>query len=458
MHEHKWKITSRIEPWKESSEQGLLMAYEVKVNRCTCGEERKVKTAPKGIWWRGLTNRPEKVKTYPEKWRGIIADCILSLDTNNNAIVTTTERFVRSGLTWADADELARNLVLDGCAEKFERYQQKASKDVRVIIPKPIVQSLRILLGLNVKEKEEEEIESFFYEWEKNQLLDTPTGNIISELAETWRINRKPILSIGDSAVLLRSRQSYKLILETLKAISSLNIAGETIAFRELSVKVCGNTKGLLPVKSYLKRMLGNLEDYGIAEHSALIYCRASIIGKVDEHILDLSAAVDYIVLTESTASRFTPSEAKIESFMLIENQTSFEAAVSILPANICCAFLSGYPPCHIQSFIKKLLKFKPVRGIIWCDIDPDGIEIALTAGDWFESVGVEWQPLGMDKETFLKAVVTKPLDERDKNKVKALKGRAEAQVFYELLEEMEKTGKKVEQETISPHILLANA
>ncbi len=431
------------------------MAYEVKVNRCDCGEERKVKTAPKGIWWKGITSRPAKVKTYPEKWRGIIADCILSLDTNNSAIAMTTERFVRNGLTWAEADELSRNLVLDGCAEKFERYRQSASKDVRVVFPEPIVQSLRILLGLNTKEKEEEGIETFFHEWEKNQLADTPTGNIIAELAETWRINRKPILSIGDAAVLLRSRQSYKLILETLRAISSLNIAGENIAFRELSVKVCGNTKGLLPVKSYLKRMLGNLEDYGITEHAVLIYCKGSIIGNVDERILDLSAAVDYAVLTESTASRFKPAQANIESFLLIENQTSFEAAVSILPANTCCVFLSGYPPRHVQSFVKKLLKFKPAKGKIWCDIDPDGVEIALTAGKWFESVGAEWQPVGMDKQIFLKAEITKSLDERDKSKIKALKERAEGQIFHDLLDEMERVGKKVEQETISPANLL---
>jgi hypothetical protein len=454
MHEHKWKITSRIEPWKESSQPGLLMAYEVKVNRCECGDERKVKTAPKGTWWRGITSCPEKVKTYPEKWRRIIADCILNLDNDNNGLALTSEKFVRNGLTWAEADELSRNLVMDGCAEKFERYRQNASKNVKVIIPVPIVQSLKILLGLNAKEKEEEEIEAFFHEWERNKLSDNPIGNIISELAESWRINRKAIITIGDADVLLRSRQSYKLILETLRTIASLNIVGETIAFRELSVKVCGNTKGLLPIKSYLKRMLGNFEDYGITEHAVLIYCKGSIIGNVDACILDLSAAVDYAVLTEATASRFKPTQANIEYFLLIENQTSFEAAVSILPANTCCVFLSGYPPRHVQSFIKTLLTFKPVTGKIWCDMDPDGIEIALTAGKLFESVGAVWQAVGMDSEIYLKSEITKSIDERDRNKIRALKERFEARNFYDLLNEMEKSGKKVEQETISPERL----
>ena len=62
-HRHRWKSGSKKGPWKRS-QQKLLMAYEVRVNRCDCGEERKVKAAPKGIWWKGTDRSPGKVRTY----------------------------------------------------------------------------------------------------------------------------------------------------------------------------------------------------------------------------------------------------------------------------------------------------------------------------------------------------------------------------------------------------------
>jgi len=455
MHEHKWKITFKKEPWRESPEQGLLMAYEVKINRCDCGEEKKVKTAPKGIWWKGINSNPEKVKVYPEKWKKTIADCLTNSSAINNDISMMAERFVRCGLTWAEAEELSRNLVMDGCAEKFERYPRRTPKDIRLVVPQPVVQFLRVLLDLNKREGEEGEISAFFDEWEKIDLPDTSAGSLIAQMAEMWRNSKKPLLPARDAPVILRSLQTYKLILETLKTIALLNIADETIPYRELSLRVSGDTKGLISIKPYLKRILGKLEDCGITDHAPIVLCRASVIGEVKGRTLDLSAAADYTVLTEATALAFKPVHAQFKSILLIENQTSFETAAANLPEDICCVFLAGYPSSHIRSFVKNLLRFNPVSGHIWCDIDPDGIEIALTAGKWFEESGVSWQPLGMDKEMLLKATTTKPLDDRNRGKITTLRARTDARLFHELLGAMESIGKKLEQETISPDKLL---
>lgn len=81
--------------------------------------------------------------------------------------------------------------------------------------------------------------------------------------------------------------------------------------------------------------------------------------------------------------------------------------------------------------------------------MDPDGIEIALTAGKWFEEAGLDWKPLGMDVTTYLNAKTYKPLEEADLRKIKTLKARVETSFFHTLLNEMEKTGRKVEQEAI---------
>jgi hypothetical protein len=97
-----------------------------------------------------------------------------------------------------------------------------------------------------------------------------------------------------------------------------------------------------------------------------------------------------------------------------------------------------------VRDFVKGLLKFRPIEGLIWCDLDPDGIEIALTVGKWFGKSN--WTPLFMEKEWLLSSR-TKPLSEADFKKLKALKNRNDTKIFSFLIHEMERLGVKVEQE-----------
>jgi hypothetical protein len=130
-----------------------------------------------------------------------------------------------------------------------------------------------------------------------------------------------------------------------------------------------------------------------------------------------------------------------MKRIILVENLTPFERLCrepDRFGTDTGIVFLSGYPPGHVRDFVRKLLAFQPVEGFIWCDLDPDGIEIALTASKWFKGPG--WQPLFMNKE-FLYNSRTRPLSITDMKKLSSLKLRDEASVFHSLLSEMETLG-----------------
>ncbi len=64
MHEHKFKRRHRTGPWRHSSEPGLMLAYDEWVNLCACGEERKIKTSPRGKWLKASSAKIGRVQGH----------------------------------------------------------------------------------------------------------------------------------------------------------------------------------------------------------------------------------------------------------------------------------------------------------------------------------------------------------------------------------------------------------
>lgn len=456
-HPHRWKSIFKKEPWKQSPEQGLLMAYEVRVNRCDCGEERKVKTAPKGIWWKGIDIRIGSAHTYPARWKKTLAEGIRRhLEGERTISLDQMNRYgLLSGLTGAEVDELIQALVADGLAERFERYPKRTGKDVQIIISHDLLQVLRGMFGLNKRDADEEAIDVFFEEWEKSKIKEIPVGEVIDRLAGLWLKEREAILPFPEAPLRLRSLRTYHLLLKTLKAIAFLCFSEERLPFRELSIQITGRSKGLASMKPYIRRLLGDLENYGVIDHSSHLFCRIPLRGEVNGDAVDLSASVDYVVLTSATAKSFRPTAGTFKALLLVENLTSFEAMIPLLPAEVGIVWLAGFPPEYVRLFIQRLLMFNPAPGRIWCDLDPDGIEITLTVGKWFEKAEQTWAPIGMETAFFTEESGARTLDERDKGKITALKARHDAVLFREVLERMEKAGKKLEQEAINKNLFM---
>lgn len=247
--------------------------------------------------------------------------------------------------------------------------------------------------------------------------------------------------------LMMKSLSNYILLLETLREVFNIAISNEMVSMRELSVRLTGDSKGLESIRSYLRTVIGDLKHYGITEHSALLFCRLPLIGKISDRTIDLSACADFVSMTSMTAGLFEPTSSSMRRIVLVENLTPFERLAresERFGNDTGILFLSGYPPGFVRDFVKRLLKFRPIEGLIWCDLDPDGIEIALTAGKWFGKSN--WNPLFMGKD-WLSSSKTKPLSEADFKKLNNLKNRADAEIFNPLICEAARLEVKVEQE-----------
>ncbi|MBQ9307392.1 MAG: DUF2399 domain-containing protein [Clostridia bacterium] len=132
---------------------------------------------------------------------------------------------------------------------------------------------------------------------------------------------------------------------------------------------------------------------------------------------------------------------------MTVENVTSFHR---LQQPDTFFVFLSGYHNTAKQALIRMLFRDNPDKFYLhFGDLDPDGFGILRHLR---EGTGVPFRPYRMDAETLRQFVdYGKPLTENDRKTLRHLLDKGEA---TEALQEMERLGKKVEQEIVSLHLM----
>ena len=456
MHEHSFRRTIRIGPWRASSEPGIEIAYEEWINRCDCGVERPIRTQPRGIWQRAKKADLKKLSTYPSHWQEILKKVLRGRTaTPEGGVLVSEDTLARAaGGRWHEVERLLQALLRDGAIVRFTPMRGSRIKGPKVRFTPQAVSALRAVLGLDSDDKQRVLIEEFFSEWDYPATVEGPASEvaaILDSLHALWLKHRRPAVPVPGSGtpVVMRSYGNYYLLLQTLREIFDICLRGEMLSFRELAVNLTGHSKGLEPVKPYLRQLLSPLSRFSIVEHSPLLLCRLPLRGRVSGRGVDLSASVDYVVLTAGSARKFVPEDGCLRKLVLVENLTPFEYLSrrgDLLGPATGVVFLSGYPPGHVRDFTRKIISFGEVEGLIWCDPDPQGVEIALTAADWFGHD--RWMPLWMSPE-LLKQAETLPLSEADRKKAEELLLRADAEPFHPLVREMLSTGRKAEQESL---------
>lgn len=454
MHEHRFKRSRAIGKWTPSQEPGILIAYDKWINLCECGDQKEIRTHPKGIWQKASTRNIERVGTYPARWLEVLKDLIKSRIKEEPAdVAIQAEAALKvSGMGWNEFEGFISAFVKDGVIEKFEPYPKGLRGSVKIVFRAEVIEQLKAPLGLDLIDKEREKIDRFFEAWEyPPQGIESPARNIarvVDEMKKKWVTSGRAIVPLlKDKETTMKSLYNYTLLLETLRGIFSAALSREMLSMRELSVSITGDSKGIENIRPYLRDILGDLSHYGICEHSPLVFCRLPVIGNAGDKTIDLEACDDYVSLTLRTAKLFRPRSFSMKKIILVENLTPFENLArnsNKMDSTTGILFLSGYPPGHVREFVKMLIEFSPFEGLIWCDLDPDGVEIALTAAKWFKKSS--WRPLFMEKD-FLSSSKTKPLTDNDHKKLSSLKKQEDTSVFNSLLLEMERLGLKVEQE-----------
>lgn len=147
------------------------------------------------------------------------------------------------------------------------------------------------------------------------------------------------------------------------------------------------------------------LESLGVGRFAPLLWLSGSIaLQKVVEGAGGPNGS-DAVVAPQGLGFVGLPCEqfsaplkviAPPQSYWLIENRASFERQTIKLATGVCLVWLPGRPSGAWLKAMRWLLAQAPAPAVISCDPDPAGIQIALTAGQLWTDVGVEWQPSHM--------------------------------------------------------------
>ncbi len=456
MHEHSFRRTSRVGTWRPSPEPGIEIAYEEWINRCDCGEERPIRTRPRGIWQRASRANLKNLGTYPPRWQDILKRLLRGRTaTGEDGVLVSVDTVVRAaGAAWHEVEPLLQALLRDGAVERFTPMRGSRIKGPKVRFTPQAVETLRASLGIDSDDRQRGLIDEFFSGWEYPATAEGPASEVavlLDNMQVLWKQYRKPAVPLpgNRTPLVMKSTGNYYLLLQSLREIFNLCLSGEMLSFRELAVRLTGHSKGLESVKPYLRQLLSPLSRFSIVEHSPLLFCRLPLRGSVSGRKVDLSASVDYVVLTAGSAREFVPEDGELRRLVLVENLTPFEflcRKADLLGPHTGVVFLSGYPPGHVREFTRKIIAFREVEGLLWCDLDPQGVEIALTAAGWFGKD--RWSPLWMSPE-LLKKTDPLPLSETDRKKAEELLSRADALALHPLLKEMLSLGVKAEQESL---------
>jgi len=129
-----------------------------------------------------------------------------------------------------------------------------------------------------------------------------------------------------------------------------------------------------------------------------------------------LGLVPDFVALTPATINAMSAATGAPSAWRLVENRTSFERVARACGPAEAVLWLPGYPPSWWRRSVTRLLDLLPAPAWIACDPDPDGIAIALQAGQLWTAAGLVWQPWRMDPADFDSLPAKRPLSGRDQS------------------------------------------
>lgn len=273
-----------------------------------------------------------------------------------------------------------------------------------------------------------------------------------AEVEEAWKITRQAVFSdetLQAAALSLDKRPPHIALARhgLLAALANWQEEGRYGTRRDFAQTARGDTKGITTAEwEWLENTIP-LADYGVERHTPLLMLRAPLVLETPGGPISLGAAPDFIALSADTIGSATAVSGQIENWRLVENRTSFERAARQSGYQDGVAWLPGVPPTWWKEAMAKLLKLQPAPALIACDPDPAGIEIALAAGELWQSCGLDWYPWKMEAASLAALPRRKPLSERDIQRLAWLSGITLPPALSGLAQWMREHHEKGEQE-----------
>lgn len=216
---------------------------------------------------------------------------------------------------------------------------------------------------------------------------------------------------------------------------------------RDFALFARGATKAVSGAEWKWLENLTDFEALGIERHTPALWLRAPLVLHFGGKSIDLSAAPDMIGLSPETLRQLDAADGDIGCWRLVENRTSFERAAREHGNTDGVIWLPGFAPGWWKTAVGRLLKYKPAAARIACDPDPAGMNIALEAGDLWQTCGLAWVPWKMNVQELQQLEARLPLSGHDKVVLEQLTDRILPPALQELAIWMKVHGEKGEQE-----------
>lgn len=298
------------------------------------------------------------------------------------------------------AESLAQTLTACGAATLEERFERGAWHPA--VLAWQDYESLCATLGLTTRSVLRD---AFSLAWNE-------AGNIewhSAELGDAWQALHEAPPDKGRARLAL------------LVKLNEWLCEGRSGTRREFALFARGQTKQISDAEWMWLGECVELADCGIERHAPALWLAGDARLRFGERWLDIGAAGDFVALTPATMNRLGVGETSASHYRLIENRTSFENVVRAADITSIVIWLPGYAPGWWRAAVGKLLDALPLPARISCDADPDGVRIAMNAGELWTARGLAWEPYAMHAEDAAAARHKLPLTERDARVAQAL-------------------------------------
>ncbi|WP_199153858.1 DUF2399 domain-containing protein [Chromobacterium sp. ASV23] len=223
---------------------------------------------------------------------------------------------------------------------------------------------------------------------------------------------------------------------------------------RQFSQVVFQHTKALAKAdKEWLAETGLDLEACGISPHTPYFYLAACLDCYDDEGLLLRSSLLRQgNALPAETVLDIKRVSGLVREIRVVENFSVFQTLTRQLVAevpDVLVVWVPGQPHSRWRKAFSHLVSLCDAPVYVACDLDPAGVAIALQVGQLVQEQGQAWQPWRMHVDDEKLQEFNWPLEGSDRRHIQSLFKQSLPDELKRLLEAMERTGYKLEQEIL---------
>lgn len=301
------------------------------------------------------------------------------------------------------------------------------------------------------------QLEPFWVSWRDMYGLRSLTGLADPrERAETvalwrgWQPVNAQLTGLADSFGSRLPSSTLERSLKLAQALDAWLSAGQWGTERQFSQYAFGRSKAFnAGDRDWLAAHGIELEACGVSRHTPHVFLSGPLtLYAGAEPVISASLLGQGVALAPEALLGVTALQGSVRGVRVVENLSVFEVLTRATQPFLTI-WVPGYPHRRWCAAVGHLLAQLRLPLQVACDLDPDGIAIALQVGAVAEQAGCAWQPWRMEAEALTLANGSQPLSDEDARRLARLERRALPPMLAMLAEAMLERQHKVEQEGV---------